>query len=254
MRTIVVANQKGGIGKTTTAMALASLLRNDGHKVLLIDADPQGNASDTYGAVIEGEATLYDVLLERSLSDIKEAIQHTKNGDIIASDPLLRKADECLATDIEGVYHMADALSAVKDLYDDVVIDTAPALNLLLYNCLIAADELIIPVVADRYSIVGLSQLYEAVTAVKRRQNPRLTIKGLLLVKYSGRTNLSKAARDTMNRDAESIGSRLFMTTIRECVKCQEAQAAKQDLFAYAPLCTTACDYQDFYNEAYKKG
>lgn len=252
MKTIVVANQKGGIGKTTTAMALASLLRNDGHKVLLIDCDPQGNASDTYGAVIEGEATLYDVILEKSITNISEAIQHTSIGDIVASDPLLRKADEHLAADIEGVYRMSDALSSIADKYDYVVIDTAPALNMLLYNCLIAADEIIIPVVADRYSIVGLSQLSEAVTAVKRRQNPKLTIKGLLLVKYNGRTNLSKAARDAMNRDAEAIGTKLFTTTIRECVKCQEAQAAKQDLFAYAPQCTTACDYRDFYTEAYK--
>ena len=109
MKTIIVANQKGGIGKTTTATAVASILDAKGYKTLLIDADQQGNSSDTYKAAIEGNATLFDVLLDEERISLEEAIQHTESGDIVASDPLLRKADEILNGDPEGLYRFQDA-------------------------------------------------------------------------------------------------------------------------------------------------
>lgn len=249
MRTIVVTNQKGGIGKTTTALALSSLLHRSGHRTLLIDADPQGNASDTFRAGIQWTHTLYDVLLEREPCTAGDAIQSTHTGDIIASDPLLRKADEVLAGDVNGLYRLSDALDSLSDKYDYVVIDTAPAINTLLYNCLIAADEVIVPVSADRYSILGLSQLYETISAIKKRQNQNLELAGLLLVKYGGRTNLSRDAKEVLANTAEKLNTRLFTTAIRECVKCQEAQAQRVSLFDYAPRCTTVQDYEEFYRE-----
>ena len=112
---------------------------------------------------------------------ISEAIQHTENGDIVASDPLLVKAEKMLDGDVEGFYRLKDALEDLED-YKYVVIDTAPSLNIILYNCLIAADKVIIPVTADAYAMQGLSQLYDTIMAVKRRQNKDLTIEGLLLV------------------------------------------------------------------------
>ena len=249
MRTIVITNQKGGIGKTTTALALTALLQKDGHRTLLIDADPQGNATDTYGAQVHKKETLYDVLLDASPCAIADAVQYTDLGDIVASDPLLRKADEVLAGEINGMYRLSEALEGLSATYDYVVIDTAPAINMLLYNCLIAADDVVVPVAADRYSITGLSQLHEVIQAIRKRQKPSLRLAGLLLLKYSGRTNLSKDARSVLESTAHKLGTKLFATGVRECVRCQEAQAAKQSLFQYAPSCTTALDYQNFYHE-----
>lgn len=250
---ICITNQKGGIGKTTTAMALADRFQKDGKRTLIIDADPQGNASDTYGAAIEGEATLYDILMDRDFKDPLEAVQHTALGDIIASDPLLRKTDEVLSGEIDSMFRLTDAIGKLKEIYDVVIIDTAPAINMLLYNCLVAADRLIIPVSADRYSIVGLSQLYAAVSAIKKRANPSLVISGLLLTQYNDRTNLSRSAREALIEDAEAIGSRVFYSTIRSCVKCKEAQAQKKHLSDHAPACSTSKDYDDFYHEFIKE-
>ena len=249
MFTIVVANQKGGVGKTTTAIMLASSYQKSGKRTLLIDADPQANATDTYGAQIEGVATLYDVIIDDDRTDAAEAVQHMPMGDIIASDPLLGSGDARLSSEINGMYRMSDALAPLKNSYDIVVIDTAPALNQILFNCLIAADTVVVPVAADRYSIAGLAKLEETVCAIRKHQNPNLKIAGLLLTKFSGRTNLSKSARDALRDDACGIGSRLFTTEIRECVKCQEAQAHRQSLYDYAPSCTTAEDYMNFYKE-----
>lgn len=245
--TFVVANQKGGIGKTTTATTLAGALGKRG-KTLLIDADPQGNSTSTYQACIEDVATLYDVIVDSDRLPLSEAIQHMPNGDIVASDPLLAKAEKMLDGDVEGLYRLKDAIDDF-DGYDYIVIDTAPSLNVILYNCLIAADQVIIPVTADAYAKQGLQQLYDTIKAVQRRQNPRLSIAGLLLVKFSGRSNLEKATKQELESAAAEIGTKLFETKIRECVKTKEAQEKKKLLIDYAPKCTTMLDYIAFTDE-----
>lgn len=252
MKTIVVANQKGGIGKTTTATALASILAEKGYKTVLIDADQQGNSTDTYRAQVEGVATLYDVLLDDDRIDVIDAIQDTENGKIIASDPLLRKADEILNNDVEGLYRLQDALENLNG-YDYVIIDTAPAMNSILHNCLIAADEVVIPITADRYALQGLSQLNDTITAIKKRQNPKLKISGLLLIKFNSRTLLSKEVKESLISIAENMNTKLFSTTIRESTKAKEAQAMRKTLIHYAPKSTTAEDYIKFVDELLKE-
>lgn len=242
--TFVVANQKGGIGKTTTATALAGVLGQRG-KTLLIDADPQGNSTNTYQALIEDVATLYDVMVDSDRLPLDEAVQHMPNGDIVASDPLLAKAEKMLDGDVEGLYRLKDAIDEL-DGYEYIVIDTAPSLNVILYNCLIAADQVIVPVTADAYSIQGMKQLHDTIKAVQKRQNPGLEIAGLLLVKFSGRSNLEKKVEEDLTGIAKSMGTRLFDTRIRECVKTKEAQEKKKLLINYAPKCTTMMDYGDF--------
>lgn len=249
--TYVVANQKGGIGKTTTATTLAGILGKKG-KTLLIDADPQGNSSATYQAEIENQGTLYDVMVDSDMLPLEDAIQHMPNGDIVASDPLLSKAEKMLDGDVEGLYRLKDAIEELEG-YDYIVIDTAPSLNVILYNCLIAADEVIIPVTADAYSMQGLKQLYDTIKAVQRRQNPALKIAGLLLVKFSGRSNLEKRVQQEMKQQAEEMGTKVFQTAIRECVKTKEAQTAKKLLIDYAPNCTSMQDYQAFVEELTEK-
>ena len=152
----VIANQKGGIGKTTTATTLAGILNQKG-KTLLIDADPQGNSTSTYQAAIEDTATLYDVMVDEDPVPLDEAVQHMQNGDIVALDPLLAKAGKLLDGNVEGMYRLQDALEML-DGYDYIVIDTAPSLDIVLYNCLIAADEVIIPVTADAFALQGLTK------------------------------------------------------------------------------------------------
>lgn len=250
MEIIVVANQKGGIGKTTTATALSSILAKKGYKTLLIDADMQGNSTDTFRAVIEGQATLYDVLLESDSerTPIIEAIQHTEVGQIVAADPLLRKADEVLNSDVNGLYRLQDAISELKG-FDYIIIDTAPSMNTLLYNCLISADKVIVPITADRYGLQGLSQLNQTIQAIKKRQNPKLRISGLLLVKFHESTKLSKEVKESLNTIANQMETKLFKTTIRESTKAKEAQALRKALIDYAPNSTTSLDYISFVDE-----
>lgn len=249
--TYVVANQKGGIGKTTTATTLAGILGKKG-KTLLIDADPQGNSSATYQAEIENQGTLYDVMVDSDMLPLEDAIQHMPNGDIVASDPLLTKAEKILDGDVDGLYRLKDAIDGLEG-YDYIVIDTAPSLNVILYNCLIAADEVIIPVTADAYSMQGLQQLCNTIKAVQRRQNPSLKIAGLLLVRFSGRSNLEKKVKEELEQQAKELGTKLFQTTIRECIKTKEAQEAKKLLTDYAPKCTSMEDYQSFVKELIDK-
>lgn len=251
MEIICVANQKGGIGKTTTATTIASILseKYGKDKVLFIDADPQGNSTDTFRAISKDEATLYDVILDREDPlPIAEAIQKTEIGHIVASDPALKKADIILANDAESFYLLKESLSELKE-YDYVVIDTAPADNMLLKNCLVAANKVIVPITADRYAIQGLSDLNKTLISVKKYYNPNLEISGLLLVKYKKRQKLSQEVSETLEYISKQMNTKVFNTTIRECASTPQAQAARTTLMEYAPKCTTAIDYYTLVNE-----
>lgn len=250
-RVISVANQKGGVGKTTTATALAFGLNSKNKRVLLIDTDPQCNASDTYRAKIEGETTLYDVLCNKE--PIREAIQQMETGDVLPSDPLLSQADSVLVK--TGKEHiLKKAIAEIKTDYDYIIIDTPPTLGILLLNALTASDMVIIPIGADRYSLQGLSQFEETVNAVKEFTNPELKLAGFIFVKHNNRTNLSKDIVTNMPEIAKKMGTALFTSTVRESISAREAQALQENLLKYAPKSTTAQDYIAFINELEERG
>lgn len=250
-RIISIANQKGGVGKTTTATALAYGLKKREKKVLLIDTDPQCNSSDTYRAKIEGQTTLYDVMCNKE--PIEEAIQHASIGDILPSDPLLSQADSVLVK--TGKEHiLKKAIAEVNSLYDYIIIDTPPTLGILLLNALTASDTVIIPIGADRYSLQGLSQFEETINAIKEFTNPNLTLAGFIFVKHNNRTNLSKDIESNMPEIAFKMGTNLFRSTVRESVAAREAQALQENLIKYAPQSTTAQDYMMFVDEIIEKG
>lgn len=248
---IAITNQKGGVAKTTTATALASGLKLKGYSVLIIDADPQCNTSDTYQAHIEGTATLYDLLY--ATDPINEVIQHTPTGDIIPSDPQLAQAENLLnRTGKEFI--LKKALQPILTQYDYIIIDTPPTLGVLLLNALTAADTLIVPITADRYSLQGLSQLQDTIAAAQEYTNPTLSVLGLLLCKFNARTNLSRDVLDAMPVIAGQLRTAIFKTRIRESTAAREAQATRINLYEHAPKSSTAQDYLAFIDELIEGG
>lgn len=244
MKIIAVANQKGGIGKTTTSLALAAGLQRLKKKVLLVDLDPQANASDTYRAEIEGVGTAYDLLVDGDT----DCIQTTPVGDIIAGDPNLKDAAKLL-DGVSAAYRLKKGLASIAPNYDYVILDTPPALSVLLTNALTAADTVVIPLTSDRYGLHGLVQLNDTINDIKEFTNPSLNVAGLLLVKYRKKTTLAKAVDETLPEYAELFGTKIFNTTIRESIEARKAQAVQSGLFEYAPYCNTARDYENFIKE-----
>lgn len=250
MEVITIANQKGGIGKTTTATTMASILRERGFRTLLIDADPQRNSSAVYSAKSEGVATLYDALAANPRMKLSETVQHTKNGDIVASDKLMRDADIIFLQDsTNGIFRLQEALEDVEDDYDYVIIDTNPTIDRIMYNALVAADKVIIPTSAALFGVMGLNDLIETIIAVKKRSNQKLKVEGILIVAFKGHTNFAKSVKGQLEKFASDIGTKIFKTPIRASIKVEESQASLMPLNKYAPKCTSAEDYQAFMDE-----
>ncbi len=242
MKTIVIANQKGGVAKTTTSTALAEAFHEQGKRVLLIDTDPQCNATETFPSVtITDTTTLYDVLINGST--INEAVQHTAIGDVLPCDPLLSGADAQIVK-LGKEYLLRNALAAVQDCYDVCIIDTPPSLGVLLINALTAATHVIVPLTADAYSLDGLSALIDTVNQIRMYTNPMLTIPQLLLTRWSSRTKLSRRFAEDLPKIAADMNVHVLPITIRECVSARGAQDQRCGLLAYAPRCTTAEDYR----------
>lgn len=248
--TIVLTNQKGGVGKTTTTSALAAGLGEKNKKVLAIDLDPQGNLGFSLGLDIEEGPTIYDVLTQEV--PIKEAIRETDYCDIVPSNILLSEAELAFQGENRELL-LKSALSSVKGEYDFIVIDTPPALNILTLNGYAAADHLIIPMASEILSLVGLVQLQETVAGIKNAVNPSLDVLGILLTKFNKRTNLAKDVLEMAGTIAEQADTCVFDTKIRAGVAVAEAPAHGMCVLDYAPRSNPAKDYQDFVNEVYKK-
>ena len=228
---IAVANQKGGVGKTTTSVNLSSCLASYGRKVLLIDTDPQGNASSGVGAEKEQITTsVYDVLINDT--SMKDAIISTEyhNLDLCPSNIDLAGAEIELVAEDNREFLLKNALETVKDEYDFIIIDCPPSLGLLTLNSFVCADSIIIPIQCEYYALEGLSQLTNTIRKIKAAFNPTLEIEGVLLTMYDTRTNLSmQVAREVK----KYYGSKLYKSVIPRNVRLSEAPSFGQPINVY---------------------
>lgn len=244
MKTIVYGNQKGGVAKTTSATATASILTSKGYKVLFVDSDQQCNSTSLYGAKVEGEPTLYDVLMGDPIIPISRAIQRTKLGDIVPGDPLLNEADRVLdQTSNSDLLRLKNALSHVKG-YDFCIIDSGPSLGAVLKMDLVAATSIVICVDSDPDSLSGLMNLADVIKNVQNGLNPKLSLVGILLTNYEGSTNQARAFKESLKETfAPMYGTIEFDNPIRHTVKVKEAKMNHTTIDQYAPKCTAAQDY-----------
>ena len=246
---IGIANRKGGIGKSTTTLALAAELKGRGFRVLTIDTDPQRNTTNVFKAETDGVATLYDLIFAQDKVTAEECIQHTEYGDIIASDENLQLADTEIKPSPKMYKYIQKAIGQIEDKYDFIICDTQPHAGILLGNVLMACEYVITPVTCDAFGIQGIMDFYETIKEYQE-ENTTLKILGLLIIKYKGKQNLTREVEEEILPDyASQMGTKVFSTKIRESVKCQEAQTLRMSIFDYAPSCTTAIDYRELVQE-----
>ena len=244
-RIIAITNQKGGVGKTTTAHALGTGLVRKGHRVLFVDLDPQCNLS--FALASKPGASSYELLTHTVPA--AEIIQQTDQGyHVIPSSSALAAADMQI-TSTGKEYRLREALWPVDSLYDFILIDTPPALGTLTVNALTAAHSLIIPAQAEIFSLQGIGELSGTIHAVKTYCNPGLKLEGVLLTRHSVRAILSRDMADLIRDTAQQLGTVVFDTIIREGIAVKEAQANQQSLFDYAPRSKPAADYIAFVDE-----
>lgn len=244
--TIVLTNQKGGVGKTTTSAALAAGLARKGYKVLAVDMDPQGNLGFSLGVDIDKGPTIYEGL--KGDATVYEIIRRISDIDIIQSNILLSSAEASLKCENRELL-LKRLLEPVERLYDFIVIDTPPAFNILTLNGYSAANYLVIPMSAEILSLVGLVQLKETYETVRQSVNPKLKIMGIILTKYEKRRKLSHDVQEMAGTVAQQLGTSVFETVIRSGVAAAEAPAHGMNIFEYSPRSAPSKDYGAFIDD-----
>lgn len=231
MPVISIANQKGGVGKSTTAINLSAALALKGKKVLLVDMDPQGATTIGLG-LREATPTIYNVIIDEA--EMEEAIIETsiEGLHLIPSNIALSGAEIELSSQIGREYILRNKLAQIRDLYDYVIIDTPPSLGVLTMNSLVASDEVIIPIQAEYYALEGIALLLKAIRLVRDRLGIPLEIRGFLITMFDRRTNLSKEVREEVKR---TFGEKVFKTMIPRNVRLAEAPSYGKPIFLYAP-------------------
>lgn len=246
---IAIANQKGGVGKTTTAVSLSAFLAQEGLQVLLVDMDPQGNA--TSGVNIRaGQQTIYEVLINGlNMADALTAT-HVKGLSLVPSDIRLAAAEVELVGQERREFRLREAIQAQRERFDYLLIDCPPSLGLLTINALTAADSVLIPIQCEYYALEGVTQLMNTVSRVQRGLNQHLTLEGVVLTMFDGRTNLSLQVADEVKKHFKTS---VFSTVIPRSVRLGEAPSHGQPIHEYDPRSAGAVAYQQLAREMIRR-
>lgn len=247
-KAIAIFNQKGGVGKTTTNINLAACLAMKGKKILILDIDPQGNTTSGVGVSKRSlKNTVYNILIDKDY-DPRKAIIHTdvKNLDLIPASVDLAGAEVELVQIEEREKTLKRGLDKVRDFYDYIFIDCPPSLGLLTINSLTAVDSVLIPIQCEFYALEGVSQLVSTIDLVRKGLNPKLTIQGVILSMFDGRTNLSAQVVQEVKR---YFGDKVYATVIPRNVRLAEAPSFGMPITKYDPKSKGAEAYMDFAEE-----
>ena len=232
---LAIANQKGGVGKTTTAINLAAALAQKGFSTLLLDLDPQGNATLSYLDPEQLNLSVYETLVEENRTH-KDAVHKTS----IKMLDLVAKFESKLLGDIDSHFRLKDRLKSLSRDYQYIIMDTPPTLGLLTVNALVAATHLLVPIQSSYFALEGTDDLLETVEKIKARPNPSLEFLGVLITIHDKRTVLG---RDIRNHIKEVFGTKVFRTIISRSIRLEESPAYKESIFSFAPNSTGALEY-----------
>ena len=248
---ISITNQKGGVGKPTTALNLGACLNEKGYKVLLIDLDPQQNLTDACGIDSEESNTMYEVM--KGVVKVKEVIKNTEHCDILPSSITLAGLEQELSSRTGKEYCLKEALEEIQDNYDYIIIDTPPSLGILTINALTSSDKVIIPSNASKFAVSGIVQLADTVKNVKKYCNKNLEIEGIVFTMHNPKTNVSKAILKGTKELGEQLNAPIYQTFIRKSVAVEEATISQKTIIDYNEKNTVAIDYMELTKEFLEK-
>jgi len=248
---LAIANQKGGVGKTTTAINLGAALAFRGYRTLLIDLDPQANSTMSYVDIRGVTRSLYEVIAEERcpMSDIVLP-SPVRNLSIVPSRIGLAKVEARLVGEVDAHYRLKDRIEPVRPAHDVIIVDCPPALGLLTVNALVAATHLLIPIQSSYFALEGTDDLLETMEKVRSRANPALDLLGVLITMHDKRTSL---ARDIRGQIQQVFGAKVFNTVITKSVRLEESPAYKESIFTFAPESSGAIEYYSLAQEVLER-